>query len=567
VFDHPGVAARLGQALIVPAGTVLVYLVLQCFWPSEATPDNPTSANILAAFVFALTFISLVGERVMVEFPEPQLPEAPALRRLLLLTTLLLAVAACVELGRGAALGWVRWPQYGVLLLPMLVALELAVRALARLFLPAPAAADARAIADSILASVVTGGPRAPGTLLRTHLGLDFTRSWALAFLSAALLPALLGTALFCWGLTGVKLIELGQRGIYERLGAPVAVLGPGLHVLLPWPLGRLRAVEFGTIHSVAIGVDEQLTAGGAPDQVGAEDVPPVSLNRLWESTHSGQANYLVPSPGSGQQGFQSVSTEIRVLYRVGLTDAAALQSLYEVADPESLIREAGSRIVLRFFNSRTLTAVLGERRDDVAASLRQALAADLDSHHAGIEIVSVLIEEIHPPAGAAAAYHAVQAAEINASASISDERGRAKRVAGVAQQEAHRLTTAAHAAAVERVAAANADSYRFAAERRAHAEGGQSYLFERSLSTLRTALGQKSLTLLDHRLSSAPGPIIDLRPPAGGSRSGGPVDDMNIVPPAAGPAAAAPAAALPAPPTTPGPTPRPLTPDLLDAY
>ena len=31
------------------------------------------------------------------------------------------------------------------------------------------------------------------------------------------------------------------------------------------------------------------------------------------------------------------------------------------------------------------------------------------------IEIVSVLIEEIHPPAGAAEAYHAVQAAEINA--------------------------------------------------------------------------------------------------------------------------------------------------------
>jgi regulator of protease activity HflC (stomatin/prohibitin superfamily) len=259
-----------------------------------------------------------------------------------------------------------------------------------------------------------------------------------------------------------------------------------------------------------------------------------------------------------GQQGFQSVSTEISVLYRVGLTDAAALQSVYEVADPESLIREAGSRIVLRFFNSRTLMAVLGERRDDVAASLREALAADLDSHHAGIEIVSVLIEEIHPPPGAAAAYHAVQAAEINASASISDERGRAKRVAGVAQQEAHQLTTAATATAVERVDAANADAYRFDAERRADAEGGQSFLFERSLSTIQAALGQKPLTILDHRLSSAPGPIIDLRAPPGSSRPAtGPADDVNITPATAAPASPAPA----------GPTPRPLTPDLQDAY
>ena len=118
-----------------------------------------------------------------------------------------------------------------------------------------------------------------------------------------------------------------------------------------------------------------------------------------------------------------------------------------------------------------------------------------------------MLIEEIHPPAGAAAAYHAVQAAEINASASISDERGRAKRVAGVAQQEAHQLTSAAHATAVERIDAANADAYRFDAERRAHAEGGQAYLLERSLQRdCRRHLAQKPLTLIDHRLSSDTG-------------------------------------------------------------
>ncbi len=521
VLDHAGVAARIGQAVIVPSGAILVYLALQFFWPYESTADHSGSADILAALVFALAFVSLVCERVMVAFPAPQLPEAPALHRLLLLTTVLLAAAACIELGRGAALGWLHWPQVLIALLPMLVVLELAIRALARLFLPAPAPASARAITDSILAGVITGGPRAPGTLLKTHLGLDFARSWALSYLSAALLPAVFGTALFCWALTGLKLIDLGQRGIYERFGAPVGVLGPGLHLLLPWPLGRLRPVEFGTIHTVAIGVDES-SAQAATEQVGAEDTPPLSLNRLWESAHAGQANYLVPSPGTGQQGFQSVSTEISVLYRVGLTDRSALQSVYEVADPESLIREAGSRIVLRFFNSRTLLAVLGERRDNVAAALRDALTADLDSHQAGIEVISVLIEEIHPPAGAAGAYHAVQAAEINASASISDERGRAKRVAGVAQQESRQLTSAAHATAVERIDAANADAYRFDAERRAHAEGGQAYLLERSLTKLQAALAQKPLTLIDHRLSSTPGPIIDLRAPQGPAASGG---------------------------------------------
>ena len=210
---------------------------------------------------------------------------------------------------------------------------------------------------------MVTGGPRATwATLLRTHLGLDFTRSWALAFLSAAVLPAVFGTALFCWGLTGVKLIELGQRGIYERFGAPVAVLGPGLHLLLPWPLGRLRPVEYGAIHSVPSAWMIRPAPSMPRSRVGAEDVPPLSLKRLWESAHAGQANYLVPSAGSGQQCFQSVSTEISVLYRVGLTDGAALQSVYQAADPESLIREAGSASCCAS-SIPTLTAVLGEQR------------------------------------------------------------------------------------------------------------------------------------------------------------------------------------------------------------
>jgi regulator of protease activity HflC (stomatin/prohibitin superfamily) len=534
ILHHPGVAARLGQAGIAPLGAILIYVLLRILWPTTSLAAESTAANIAAALMFALAFTSLVAERVMADFPEPQLPEAPNLRRLLLLTTVLLGVVACSELGRGATLGWAHWAQWPLAIVPALIALELAVRALARLFLPAPASANARAVTDSILAGLTTGGPRSPAALMRSHLGLDFARSWALSFLSAAVLPTLLGTALLCWGLTGLKLIDLGQRGIYERFGAPVAVLGPGLHLMLPWPLGRLRPVEFGTIHSVHVGVDE--SAPDSLDSVGAEDAPPASLNRLWESAHSGQANYLVPSPGTGQQGFQSVSTEISVLYRVGLTDQAALNSVYSVADPATLIEQAGSRIVLRYFNSRTLLAVLGERRDNVAASLREALAADMNSHQAGIEILSVLIEEIHPPPGAAGAYHGVQAAEINARASIFDERGRAERAAGEAQQEAHQLTTAANAGAVEAVAVANAVAYKFDAERRAQAAGGGAFLLERSITDLTAALTGKPLILIDHRLGSAPGPIFDLRSPSGTSRPmiGNPADLTSGSAPAA---------------------------------
>jgi regulator of protease activity HflC (stomatin/prohibitin superfamily) len=507
---NPGVAARQGQALIVPLGAILICASATLLWPVGTPINVPANASVVAAFVFALAFVSLVAERTMNAFPAPQLPEAPSLRRILLLTTLLLLAAGCVELGRASELVWIRWLDMGLICLPCVVAIELAVRALARMFLPAPSASTATAVTVSILATLVTGGPRAPGVLLRTHLGLDFARSWALAFLSAALLPAILATAFLCWGLSGLKLIDLEQRGIYERFGAPVAVLGPGLHLLLPWPLGRLRPVEYGTIHAVAVGLAQ--TQEGLEEAIGAEVLPPASLNRLWESSHPGQADYLVASASTGLQGFQTVSTEISVLYRVGLSDTAAMQSVYSVADPEAFVKEAASRLVLRYFSSRTLEAVLGARRENIANSLRDALVSDLNSRQAGLDIVSVLIEEIHPPAGAAAAYHAVQAAQINASASISNEVGRAKRTTGVAQQEAHQLGTAAAASAVETMATANATAYQFNADRRAYAEAGRAFLLERSNRDIVAALVRTPLTIIDHRLNAAQAPILDLR-------------------------------------------------------
>jgi regulator of protease activity HflC (stomatin/prohibitin superfamily) len=521
-LTDPGFAARQGQSVVLPVGALLIWVAARLLWPAAVPVTSSATANVAAGLVFILAFVSLIAERTLREFPTPQLPEAPQLRRVLLLTTVLLTAAACIEIGRGAALDWVRWPTFVLICVPGVIAVELALRAAARLFLPPRSAADARAATDSILAGLITGGPRAPATLLRTHFGLDFARSWALSFLTAAILPAVFGTALLCWTLSGLKLIDLEQRGVYERFGAPVAVLGPGLHLLLPWPLGRLRPVEFGAIHALAVGVDEMEPA--AEDiELGAEATTPITLNRLWETAHPGQANYLVPSPGTGQQGFQTVSTEISVLYRVGLTDDAALEFLYSVSDPQALVKNVANRLVLEYFNSRTLEAVLGARRENVAETLREELRKDLDLHKAGIDIVSVLIEEVHPPAGAAAAYHAVQAAEINASASIFDEVGKAKRTAGVADQEAYQLTSAAEATAAETTRTADGEAYRFKADRSAYKSGAEAFLLERYYSSLRTALAKTPLTIIDHRLNADQGPVFDLRsiPGAAGGAAG----------------------------------------------
>ena len=512
----PGVLARLGQAVVLPVGLLLLVVLTRLLWPSTtAAPPVPGAPNLDAAAMVGLAFASLIAERMMYAFPAGQMPEAPGLRRLLLLTTLMLGAAGVAEVARGAGLAWVVWIDRALIVGAVIIAGELALRALARLFLPSPTADTAKAATDSIIAALLTGGPRAPAALIRTHLGLDFARSWALAYIRAAAFPAIGGTLLLCWLLSGVKLLDGDQRGVYERFGAPVAVIGPGLHILAPWPLGRLRPVEYGTIHAIAIGAEQTTDAS---EQIGADDTPQPGMNHLWDTSHPTEAEYLVGSQTEGLQGFQVVDAEIRVLYRTGLTDAAAWQSVYGSSDQVAVVKQEASRLATRYFSSHTLDQVMGGQRESLEDSLRAQLAQAVAADHAGIEIVAVLIEAVHPPAGAAAAYHAVQAAEINADASVANATGHALRTAGQAQAEAQQLADSAQAVAVEKVQAATGDAYQFNADRKAYHASPAAFLLERRDADLTQALKGQHLIVVDSRLTSAQMPLIDMRAPAAGA-------------------------------------------------
>jgi regulator of protease activity HflC (stomatin/prohibitin superfamily) len=149
-----------------------------------------------------------------------------------------------------------------------------------------------------------------------------------------------------------------------------------------------------------------------------------------------------------------------------------------------------------------------------MSARMRRELQQDLDRTGGGIEVVATVIEAIHPPAGAAEAYHAVQAAEIAANASISAERGRALAAASAAQQYATDLVTKSQAMAQEATATARAARTSFAADAEA-SQTGPSFLLERYFDAVSTALRNAPVTIVDSRIAGPDAPVLDLRPPA----------------------------------------------------
>jgi regulator of protease activity HflC (stomatin/prohibitin superfamily) len=509
---------RIGLAPLYLGGwSVIALAAIRLAWASEG-PAGPTGAagQIAAVLALVLGFALLVVERHLAATLPDHWPEAPALLpffRLAILAQLL--SAPCLLFASPEHV----WPvRLAVLfgLIPACVAVELLVRAVLSVFAPRRPDRAPDMLATSFIAGLLQWPPRPLQALqseLQARFGIDLRQVWAFDYMRRAALPVMLAVLGLGWLLTGVQEVALDERGVYERLGSPVQVLGPGVHCLLPWPLGRVIPVENGVVHELATG------QGGAvaSSDSSADGPAPETANRLWDATHVRDNMQVIASGDGAQQSFQVVNMDVRFLYRLGLTDADALAATYHTADVPGLIRDTAGRVLVQALAWRTLEGLLGSDRTGLADQIGAAVQADLRRLDSGVDILGTVIEAIHPPAGAATAYHAVQAARISAQALVARERGAAAAAQSTAQLDAFDSEAQAQAGARESRASADAAQRLFEADRGGYAEAGQAFVFERYLAQLRQGLGlgQARLLILDHRLGAGgagTAPTLDLR-------------------------------------------------------
>ena len=515
------------QALVALLFGALALAGVKVTW--AVTPfaaADPLTLEILGGALIVAAFPLLVVERSWAGVAAEMLPDAPQLDRLLRVP-----LTVCLGLGitsvlRALGFNWAVYVEQGIAILTAAVALEVVVRSLAVAFLPFAPIEQRRSVGDSSIAGALRFSVpsfQAFNTAVRQQFGIDLSRSWALAFVQRAMVPIVLVMGLLAWGVTGITALGINERAVYERLGAPVEVMGPGLHFHLPWPFGVMRLVEFGVIHDIPIAMSPTGDVGrparqstGVDQQqqlVPAEAAAPTAADRLWDASHTSEQSYLIASQAAnGQQTFQIAAADLRVVYRVGLTDADAMSSAYRVADPETLIMASTGQLLVRYFARYTLLDVLGQSRDAFTKEFRVALQEQLDKLSSGIEAIAVVVEAIHPPAGAASAYHNVQAAEILANSQIAVQRASAIHSIKSAQQGAMEDRNKATAAAAELVSQARSESILFDADREARQRDGEAFLFERRSERLTTGLAKSEAVVIDHRLNGRNGPIIDLR-------------------------------------------------------
>lgn len=399
-------------------------------------------------------------------------------------------------------------------LLVLLVALEYFLRVLMVMATPLPQDTAPRFLTRSLLAAQYRWPLRPLAFVLDTleqRFGIDLRQVQAFRLMGKTIVPVVCGLAVLGWLLSGLTQVPLHQRGIYERFGRPMAVLSPGLHAGLPWPFGRVRAVEFGAVHELRLSDEpEQKARNDVPDS--AEGPAPQNSWRLWDSSHLTDQSQVIASQAADKQSFQIVNMDIRLIWRVGLRNEDALNSQYQAEDLPVLIRSIARQVLVAQFASKQLDELLNEQRASLSTTLNQQIQQRLTALHTGVELLSTRIEAIHPPAGAADAYHGVQAAQIAASARVARERGYAATVTNGARQNAETRENDAQAFAAENLSRAQAAAAQFAADSQAWQQAGQAFILERRYHILSQTLAHTPLLILDSHLQGTNEPVLDMR-------------------------------------------------------
>jgi regulator of protease activity HflC (stomatin/prohibitin superfamily) len=509
------VSVARSEELHMGALGVISLLLVRAAWDlTTGGADLGPSRYVGAGILLAGTFCLLVLERYFDARHSGDWPEARSLAQLLRVVLLVLVLEALALLFSAESRVWPARVAVLAGILPAALAFEFVTRAIFAAITRAPGEAEPTLLADSFLARLLVWPPHpfeAMHAQLHHRFGIDLRQNWAFSFIRRKIVPVFGVVVLVGWILTGAREVPLAGREIYERFGKPVAVWDPGLHVGLPWPLARTLRVENGVVHqlSASLSADSQ----PANDRTDADAPAPASADRLWDVTHVAENAQVISSEANAKQSFQVVNMDVRFVYRIGLTDEAVMAVTYHCSDVDALIRSTASRVMVLYFASRTLDGLLGEQRDALAGDIKRAVQQQLDAFESGVELLSVLVESIHPPAGAAAAYHSVQAAQISAQAIVAQERGTAAVTVNDAQTEAERLEGGALASAREHIAEAEVGRLGFDADREGYSAAGTAFISERYFNQLAAGLSKANLVIIDHRISGATqSPTIDLR-------------------------------------------------------
>lgn len=307
---------------------------------------------------------------------------------------------------------------------------------------------------------------------LEENTGITMRGLWSVKLMGKLIIPSLIFAFFLFWISTGFIEIGAGQQGALYNFGKLQSEpLEPGLHLTLPWPFGKTVIYNTDAVSTITIGYRSD-TSG----------------DNVWTQTHGSEEYELLLGGGE-----ELVSINLCIEYKIGdLNDY-----LVNCARPESVLEASAYELVADKTITTDLNTLLSTDRDEFASAFMVDLKEKIKERNTGLEIVSVVLESIHPPLGIADIYQRLVSAEIEAQTRIMYAEAFAAVRVLEAETNYSQTVSVATAERLNKIAAAQAEVSEFMASVAADSSYSDAYRYYKYLNAVKNAYGNANIIIV----------------------------------------------------------------------
>jgi len=250
---------------------------------------------------------------------------------------------------------------------------------------------------------------------------------------SQSKVSAILGGSLgLAWLISGIYIVDEGNRGVVTRFGAYVDTTMPGPHWHLPLPIENVSIVN----------VEQQRFI-----EVGYSDA-----SRISKSSVIPQESLMLTSDEN------IIAVRLAVQYQIN----DAKNYLFNVKNSENTLKQLTESVLRAVIGRNDMDFVLTEGRSQIVAEVKDEIQKALNQYQAGIIIASVNLQDAQPPEEVQGSFEDAIRAREDKQRLINEAEAYSNEIIPKARGAAARIVQEAEAYAQEKVAKAKGETERF---------------------------------------------------------------------------------------------------------
>ncbi len=286
--------------------------------------------------------------------------------------------------------------------------------------------------------------------------------------------PVLIGIAVILWLASGIYIVKPDEVGVVKRFGEAVRTTMSGLNYHIPIPIETVLKPKVTQVQRIEIGFR---TIGER--QVGRNQAVPSESLMLTKAENIVNLTFIVQ-------------------YKI----KDPIKYLFNVVDQQKTVKDAAEAAMRETVGTSDIDDILTIGKFKIQQDTKGILQAILDSYEAGVHVVAVQLQDVHPPEQVMAAFKDVASAKEDKSKMINEAHGYRNEILPKAKGKAAQIVNDAIAYRESKIVQAQGNASRFLqmlSEYRVAKDVTKKRLY---IETMEEILPQVNKIILDDKIS-----------------------------------------------------------------